>query len=179
LMAPLVPPQPIVAPIKVAINSRPSCVSFLRRRMGNPKNSRDAMEIAGPPIAMLRGGCWLRVTECPVAAVDGAVVLTVSVAVTAAVPTIAGGVVTEHVGASAPPAGPPVMAQLRVTLPVKLPLGVIVIVDVPFVSGDSMVTAVLFSVKPGGAAGTVAGTLTVKLVVASRLPAEAAVTVTV
>jgi hypothetical protein len=71
------------------------------------------------------------------------------------------------------------MAQLRVTLPVKLPLGVIVMVDVPFVPGDAMVTAVLLSAKPGGAAGTVAGTLTVKLVVALRLPAEAAVTVTV
>jgi hypothetical protein len=54
-----------------------------------------------------------------------------------------------------------------------------VIVELLLAPGDAMVAAVLLSVKPGGAAGTLAGTLTVKLVVALRLPAEAAVTVTV
>jgi hypothetical protein len=63
-------------------------------RDGNPKNSRDATTIAGPPIAMPRGGCWLRVTEYPLAAVGAALVLTMS----AAAPMIAGGPVTEHVG---------------------------------------------------------------------------------
>ena len=71
--------------------------------------------------------------------------------------------------------GPPVTAQLRATLPVKPPLGLIVMVDVPLGPGDAMVTAVLLSVKPGGGGGT----LTVKLVVALRLPAETPVTVTV
>jgi hypothetical protein len=115
----------------------------------------------------------------PLAALDAAVVLTVSVAMTAVAKVIAGGAVTEHVGASAPPVGPAVMAQLRTTVPVKPPLGVIVMVDVAFGPGDAIVTAVLLSVKPGGAVGTLAGTLTVKLVVALRLPAEAPVTVTV
>ena len=41
-------------------------------------------------------------------AADAAVVLMVSVAITAAGPVIAGGTVTEHVGASAAPVGPPV-----------------------------------------------------------------------
>jgi hypothetical protein len=108
-------------------------------------------------------------------AVGAAVVLTVSVAVTAVVPTIAGGAVTEHVGASTPPMGPPATAQARDTLPAKPPLGLMVMVDVAFGPGAAMVTAVLLSVKPGGAAGT----LTAKLVIALRLPAEAAVTVTV
>ena len=106
-------------------------------------------------------------------------VLTVSVAVTVAPPVVAGGAVTEHVGASAAPVGPPETAQLRATLPVKPPVGVIVMIDVSLGPGDAMVTAVLLSVKPGRAAGTLAGTLTVKLVVALRLPVEAAVTVTV
>jgi hypothetical protein len=45
------------------------------------------------------------------------VVLTVSVAITDALPVVAGGAVTEHVGASAAPMGPPETAQLRATLP--------------------------------------------------------------
>ena len=48
-------------------------------------------------------------------------------------------------------------------------------VDVALGPGDTMVTAVLLSVKPGVGAGT----LTLKLVVALRLPAEPPVTVTV
>jgi hypothetical protein len=72
-----------------------------------------------------------------------AVVLTVSVAVTGAPPMIAGGAVTEQVGLSAAPMGPPETAQLRVTLPVKPPAGVIVMVDVPLGAADAMVGAVL------------------------------------
>jgi hypothetical protein len=103
-----------------------------------------------------------------------AVVFTVSVAVTGALPVVAGGAVTEHVGTSAASMGPPETAQLRATLPVKPPVGVIVMVDIPVGPGDAMVTAVLLSVKPGAA-----GTTTVKLVVALRLSAEAPVRVTV
>jgi hypothetical protein len=73
----------------------------------------------------------------------------VRAAVTAVVPVIAGGTVTEHVGASAPPTGPPVTAQVRDTLPVKPPLGLIVMVDVALGPGDAMMTAVLLIVKPG------------------------------
>ena len=91
-----------------------------------------------------------------------------SVAVTGVVPEIAGGAVTEHVGASVPPVGPLETAQLSATPPVKPPLGVIVMVEVPLGPGDAMVTAVLLSVKLGGATGT----KTVKVVVALRLPAE-------
>jgi hypothetical protein len=70
---------------------------------------------------------------------------------------------------------PPVTAQLRATLPVKPPLGLIVMVDVPLGPGDTMVTAVLLSVNPGVGGGI----LTLKLVVALTLPAETPVTVTV
>jgi hypothetical protein len=168
--AALPPPHPIAPAIKVAISSRPSGVIVLRRRMGNPNQSSDAMATTVPPIAHATDRLW--------AAADAAVVLTVSVAVTGALPVAAGGAETEHVGASAAPMGPPETAQLRATLPVKPPVGVIVMVDVPVGPGDAMVTAVLLSVKPGGAGGALAGTLTVKLVVALRLPVEAAVTVT-
>ena len=175
--AAFVPPHPIAALIKVAIVSKLSCVIVLHRRMGNPKKGSDAMAIRAPPAAVTRGGYCVRAALW--VAADAAVVLMVSVAVTAAGPVIAGGAVTEHVGASAPPVGPPVTAQLRATLPVKPPLGLIVTVEVLFGPGAEMVIPALVRVKPGGAAGTLAGTLTVKLVVALGLPAEAAVTVTV
>src|SRR5215469_3601478 len=99
----------------------------------------------------------------------------VSFAVTAVAPVITGGAVTEQVGASAAPMGLPVTAQLRATLPVKPPVGLIVMVELPEAPDDAMVTAVLLSVKLGGGAGT----LTARLVVALTLPAEVPVTVTV
>jgi hypothetical protein len=55
------------------------------------------MAIMGPPIARTRGECWLWATESLFAGLDAAVVLTVSVAVTAVAPLIAGGAVTEQV----------------------------------------------------------------------------------
>lgn len=96
-----------------------------------------------------------------------------SAAVTAVAPVIGGGAVTEHVGESAAPMGPPLTAQLRDTLPVKPPLGLILTVDVPLDPGVGMVTAVLLREKPG------AGTSMVRLVVALVLPAETPVTFTV
>ena len=45
------PPHPIAAPNKVAINSRPSHVMVLRRRMGNPNHSSDAKANTEPPTA--------------------------------------------------------------------------------------------------------------------------------
>jgi hypothetical protein len=74
----------------------------------------------------------------------------VRVAVTAAAPTIAGGVVTEHAGASTAPMGLLAKAQLRATLPVKPPLGLMVMVDVALGPGDAMVMSVPLNVKPGG-----------------------------
>ena len=143
------PLHPIAAPIQVAISSKPSFVIVLRRRMGNPNQSSDAMATTEPPIATPRGGCCAGAAGWLYAAADAAMVLRVSVAVTEVPPVIAGGAVTEHVGASAAPVGPPETAQLRATLPVKPPVGVMVMVDVPLDPGDAMVSAVLLSVKPG------------------------------
>lgn len=100
--------------------------------------------------------------------------LTVSVAVTAALPTIAGGAATEHVGVSVAPGVPPVTAHLRATLPAKPPLGVIVMADVALAPGDPMMIAVLLSAKPAGAGDTTKA----KPVVALRLSVEVAVTFT-
>ena len=66
------------------------------------------------------------------AGVDAAVVLTVSVAVTAPVPEIAVGAVAEQVGASTASAGLAVTAQVSVTVPVNPPVGVTVMVEVPY-----------------------------------------------
>lgn len=84
-----------------------------------------------------------------------------SVAVTAAVPVIAGGVVTEQVGGSVAPVGLAVIEQASATAPVKPPLGVTVIVDVAGVPGVTFVIAVPLSAKLGTGAGpvTVTGTL--------------------
>jgi hypothetical protein len=54
----------------------------------------------------------------------------VRVDVTAAVPEMAGGALTEQVGISVVPEVPAVTAQVRTTVPVKPPLGVIVRVEV-------------------------------------------------
>jgi hypothetical protein len=61
-----------------------------------------------------------------VAGVDAAVVLTVSVAVTAPVPEIAVGAVAEQVGGSTADAGLAVTAQVSAKVPVKPPFGVTV-----------------------------------------------------
>lgn len=89
-------------------------------------------------------------------------------------PLIGGGAVTEHVGESTAPVGPPLTAQLKDTLPVKPPLGLIVTVDVPLDPGVAIVTAVLLREKLGGGSGT----SMVRLVVALVLPAETPVTFT-
>jgi len=96
-----------------------------------------------------------------------AVLFTVSVAVTAVAPVIAGGVVTEQVGVSVAFAGVPVTAQASETAPVKPPLGVTVMVDVAGVPGVTFVMATPLSAKLG-TVGTV--TTTGMLVLAVRLP---------
>ena len=85
-----------------------------------------------------------------------AVVLTVSVAVTAAVPVMAGGAATEQVGRSTAVAGP-VTVQESATEPVKPSLGMIVIVEVPLTPGVAMLTVVLVSAKLGAGAGAGGG----------------------
>jgi hypothetical protein len=101
----------------------------------------------------------------------------VSVAVTAPVPEmIAAGALVEQVGMSTAPEGLAVTAQVSATLPVKPPLGVTVMVEVPFVPGDVMLIAVLVSVKLGVTLGAL--TVTATLVVVEVLP-EVPVTVTV
>lgn len=85
---------------------------------------------------------------------DAAVVLTVSVADTAPIPVIAAGWVTEQTGRSTEPAGP-VTVHERATFPVKPPLGVTVIVEVPVAPGEAMVTVVLVRVKFGATGGAV------------------------
>jgi hypothetical protein len=107
---------------------------------------------------------------------DAPVVLTMSAAATADVLLINSGVATEQLGALTAPDGLLVRAQLSATLPVKPPVGVIVIVEAPLAPGDAIVTPVLLSAKPGAATG--GGTVTVKLVV-SLIRAETPVNVTV
>jgi hypothetical protein len=100
-------------------------------------------------------------------------VLMVSVAVTAAVPEMAAGAVTEHVGGSSAPTGLEVTAHVIATVPVKPPLGVIVMVELAVAPGDAMVIGGPLSVKAGGTATVIA------TIVVSATPAELPVTVAV
>ena len=106
-----------------------------------------------------------------------AVVLTVSVAVTAAVPVMAGGAAAEQVGRSTAVAGP-VTVQESATEPVKPPLGMIVIVEVPLTPGVAMLTVVLVSAKLGAGAGAGggagAGAVTVTATIAVLVSARTA-----
>jgi hypothetical protein len=89
-----------------------------------------------------------------------AVVLTVSVADTAAIEVMAGGAATEQVGRSTAVAGP-VTVQESATGAEKPPLGVIVIVEVPLAPGVAMLTGVLVSAKLGAGAVTVTAMIAV------------------
>jgi len=100
---------------------------------------------------------------------EAAVVLTVSVAVTADVPAIDTGAAIEQPGASTAPAGP-VTAHESVTVPAKPPLGVTVIVEVPLAPGEAMLTGVLVSEKLGVGGG--AFTVTVKPAPPTGAPLE-------
>jgi len=99
-----------------------------------------------------------------------AVVLTVSIADTAVVPVMAGGAATEQVGGSTAVAGP-VTVQESATEPVKPPLGLIVIVEVPLTPGVAMLTVVLVSAKLGAGAVAVTATIAV-MVLATTFPLE-------
>jgi hypothetical protein len=144
-----VPPHPITIGVNAPSSNRLSRVFVRQRREGTPKN-RNATRAPPPPSANIRL-CWLRkaVAASPVALDEllAAVVLTVSVVVTAAVPVMAGGVATEQVGGSAAVAGP-FTVQESASLLETPPLGVIVIVEVPLAPGEAMLTGVLVSAKP-------------------------------
>jgi hypothetical protein len=138
-------------------SNRLTRVFVRQRREGSPKN-RNATRAPPPPSADIRL-CSLRkpaVAAWPVALDEllAAVVLTVSVADTAVVPVMAGGAATEQVGGSTAVAGP-VTAQESAIEPVKPPLGLIVIVEVPLTPGVAMLTVVLVSAKLGAGAVTV------------------------
>ena len=108
-------------------------------------------------------------------AVVAAVVFMVIDVVTGCVPEIVAACAAEHVGESVAPDGPEVIAQLRATLPVKPPLGVIVTVDVPVIPGDVMVTAVPLKVNAAGVVdpATVIATAAVSLL-APEVPVRVA-----
>jgi hypothetical protein len=143
-------------------------VCHLRRRSGRQKKN-SAASVAPPLRAKIRLiGLWS-------AAVDPAVVLMVSVAVTA-VPAMAAGAVTEQVGASTEPDGLAVTAHVSATMPVKPPLGVMVMVEVPLAPGDAMLIGPLLIVKVVASMG--ATTVIATLVDAAKLP-ELPVTVAV
>jgi hypothetical protein len=142
------PPHPIAAPA-MAANTRRGSKIFLqrRRRIGSPK--KRSADIATLPRSVKICFSFLSSAAVYGVAVDAAMVLIVSVAVTAAVPEIAAGAVVEQVGALTAPAGRPLTTQVSSTVPVKPPAGVIVIIDVPLAPGDAMLTAVLLSAKLG------------------------------
>src|SRR6201990_3689117 len=84
-----------------------------------------------------------------------------------------GGAATEQVGRSTAFVGP-VTVQESATEPVKPPLGLIVIVEVPLAPGVAMLTVVLVSAKLGGGAGAGAAavTVTATVVLAIATPLE-------
>src|SRR5258708_1841057 len=84
---------------------------------------------------------------------DAGVVLMVSDVVTATAPEIATGAAGKHVGMSTAPDGLSVTAQVNATVPENPPVGVTVMVEMPFAPGDTMLTAVLLSVKLGAVVG--------------------------
>src|ERR1700733_8474169 len=146
---------------------------FVRRRgEGSPKN-RNATRAPPPPSANFRLCCLRKAVAAWPVALDellAAVVLTVSVADTPVIPVMASGAETEQVGGSTAVAGP-VTVQESATEPVKPPLGLIVIVEVPLAPGVAMRTVVLVSAKLGAGAVTVTATIAV-LVLAMRFPLE-------
>src|SRR5260370_37343175 len=75
----------------------------------------------------------------------------VSDVVTAVAPEITAGAAGKHAGMSTAPDGLSVTAQLNATVPENPPVGVTVMVEMPFAPGDAMLTAVLLTVKLGSA----------------------------
>lgn len=114
----------------------------------------------------MRSGLWSM-------AVEDAVVLIVTVAVTASLPEMAAGWLAEQVGGSTAPDGPPLTAHVIAKFPVNPPVGAIVIVEMALDPGVAIMTGVPLSVKLGGVE-----TVTAMFAVSTSLPAVP-VTVTV
>ena len=143
------PPHAMTIAANAPSNNRLTRVFVRGRREGNPRN-RSAARAPPPSIANSRLRCLRKAIAAWPVALDellAAVVLTVSVVVTAAVPVMAGGAATEQVGGSAAVAGA-FTVQESASLLEKPPLGVIVIVEVPLAPGEAMLTGVLLSAKP-------------------------------
>ncbi len=145
---PLPPPQADTPPASAASEkTRPSVASQLRRFDRIPKSSTKARAALPAAYRRIPFG-WGRARALFV----GAVVVTVSVAVTADAPLIITGVVDPKlsVGGYCAPLGLPVTEAESETLPVKPPFGVIVMVDVlPVTAPGATVTAVPESERPG------------------------------
>jgi hypothetical protein len=128
---PLVLEHPL-APRRNAPSRRTPIRDRLERRRGTMRNTNAASML--PPPTENR--------ECRSAAAGAGDVDKVSVAVTAFVPLMEGGWLTEQAGGSTALNGVVAMAQDKATAPVKPPLGVMVMVEVPLDPLDLMVTAV-------------------------------------
>ncbi len=110
-------------PVRTINKNIASSIFHLRERRGTPRRSTaNALPPARPTVLLNRFSSF---------AVVGAVVVTVSVAVTGSVPLIAETVPIEQAGVLLAPAGLLVIAHVNWTLPVNPPLGVTVRVEVP------------------------------------------------
>ena len=119
-------PQLTSPPVRSASNTNIPSIDHQRRRpAGIPKNNKQARAV--PPAAYQGDPSDLGRTNAPVV---GAVVVTVRVPVPFDAPVMLTGEVAPklNVGGSMAPLGPDVRAAVRVTLPVKPPLGMTVIV---------------------------------------------------
>ena len=147
MFPPLLPhPRPLPATAR-SNASIPRRVRQVRRRAGVPKNRSPAR--TAPPA----GSHGIPLCFGSVMAVVGAVVVIVSAAVLLGVPVTVTGLVEPKlkVGTRVAPAGVVVMAAARVTLPVKPPDGVTVMVEVLFaLAPAAKSTDVAPIVKPGG-----------------------------
>lgn len=142
------PPQ-ASAPLttKARSTSMPTIARQFRRRLGIQKNSRQAS--ADPSVAYQRPDGRAGYSTAPEVA---AVVVMVSVAVAALAPEMLTGLLDPKLklGGYWAPLGLDVIAALRVTLPVKPPEGVTVIVEVfPVVAPGATVTLAPLIENPG------------------------------
>jgi len=126
-------PPPAKANSSISI---PSIVRQERRRAGIPKSRRQA-RVAPPAVYQEPGPLLMVVGEM------GAVVVMVRVVVPAVVPEMLTGLVVKlRVGSCTAPVGLLVIVAMNCTLPVKPPLGVIVMVEVfPLVAPGARVTS--------------------------------------
>src|SRR5579872_2472380 len=146
------PLQPMTAAVSTTTASMES-VRQARRRAGIPKKTSKASTAPPSPKRNLVSG---RSSSAAL----GAVVATESVAVAAVVPVMLTLEGMEQVGGSDPPAGELVIAQERLTAPVKPLEGVTVMVEVlPVVAPRATVMLPLLVIDIAGEACTVTGTI--------------------